>query len=376
MVIAKTVGELAAVVKGRVYGDPETLIRGIASIEEAQNGDITFAESSRFLETARNSAASAVLVPTRKPDTSGDDDTRTGVGAPGADGVTQAVIEVLDPRMAFVQLLDLFAPERYAPRTVHPSVVFGSDARIGANPSIGANCVLGENVRLGDNVTLHPLCYLGDDVEVGDNTTIGPNTSLLRGTVVGARVVIHSGAVLGADGFGYVTIAGKHRKVPQIGNVWVGDDVEVGANVTIDRAKTGTTRVGSGTKIDNLVHIGHNCQIGENAIIVAQVGLAGGVEVGNYAVLAGQVGVKEQIKIGAGAVVGAQAGVLGDVAPGAFVSGYGPRPHKEVLKINAAGAQMPDILKKMRAMERRLKQLESLLADALGDTGGESEPEA
>ena len=358
--IAKTVGELAEVVNGRVYGDSSVLIRGIASIEEAQNGDITFAESSRFLENARASAASAVLAPTRK-------ESETGVGAVMAGiagGAGQAVIEVLDPRLAFVQLLDLFSPETFAPRSIAPSVVLGHDVRIGANPSIGANCVLGENVRLGENVTLHPLCYLGDDVEVGDNTVIGPNTGLLRGTIVGARCVIHSGAVLGADGFGYVTIAGKHRKVPQIGNVRIGDDVEIGANVTVDRAKTGTTRIGSGTKIDNLVHIRHNCQIGENAIIVAQVGLAGGVEVGNYAVLAGQVGIKEQIKIGAGAVIGAQAGVIGDVAPGAFVSGYGPRPHKEVLKINAASAQLPAVIKKMRAMERRLQQLEASLSKA------------
>ncbi len=359
--VAKTVGELAEVVKGRVYGDPSTVIRGIASIEEAQSGDITFAESLRFLDSARNSAASAVLAPTSKEQEIG------GLGS------GQAVIEVSDPRMAFVQLLDLFSPEQYAERRVHPSAVLGHDVRMGANPSIGANCVLGENVRLGDNVTLHPLCYLGDDVEVGDNAVIGPNATLLRGTVVGARCVVHSGAVLGADGFGYVTVAGKHKKVPQIGNVQIGDDVEIGANSTIDRAKTGTTRVGSGTKIDNLVHIGHNCQIGENVIIVAQVGLAGGVEVGNYAVIAGQSGIKEQVKIGAGAVLGAQSGVMGDVAPGAFVSGYGPRPHKENLKTQAAVNHLPDLLKKVRAMERRLKQLEAALG---GENPAEGQSEA
>lgn len=360
--IAKTVGELAEVVKGRVYGDPSTVIRGIASIEEAQIGDITFAESLRFLETARNSQASAVLAPPRK-----EQEIFGGIGA------GQVVIEVSDPRMAFVQLLDLFAPDQFAPRRIHDTVVMGQDARIGANPSIGANCVLGENVRIGDNVTLNPLSYIGDDVEIGDGTMIGPNATLLRGTVVGARCVVHSGAVLGADGFGYVIVGGKHRKVPQIGNVQIGDDVEIGANSTVDRAKTGTTRIGNGTKIDNLVHIGHNCQIGENVIIVAQVGLAGGVEVGNYAVIAGQTGIKEQVKIGAGAVLGAQAGVMGDVAPGAFVSGYGPKPHKEVLKTNAAVGHLPDLIKKVRAMERRLKQLEAEAGNASAESEGEPE---
>jgi UDP-3-O-[3-hydroxymyristoyl] glucosamine N-acyltransferase len=268
------------------------------------------------------------------------------------------MIQVANPRLAFAQLLDLFAPEQYAQRGIDPTAVIGSDLRHGGNVSIGANAVIGENVRLGENVTIHPLCYLGDDVEIGDNTVIGPQVTLLRGTIVGSQCIIHSGTVLGADGFGYLTLQGKHRKIPQIGNVQIGDYVEIGANVTIDRARTGTTRVGSGTKIDNMVHIGHNCQIGQDCILVAQVGLAGGVEVGNNVVIAGQAGVKEQVKIGERVVIGAQAGVMGDVPAGAFVSGYGPRPHKETLKVNAALGFLPDLLRKMRDVERRLAQLE------------------
>jgi UDP-3-O-[3-hydroxymyristoyl] glucosamine N-acyltransferase len=338
----RTVAELAAVVKGRVYGDPQTVIRGIASIEEARNGDITFAESLRFLQNAEQSSASAIIAPENASTAS----------------ATKVMIQVANPRLAFAQLLDIFAPEQYAERGIHPSAVIGSDFRCGANASVGAQCVLGENVRIGANVTIHPLCFLGDDVEVGDNTIIGPSVTLLRGTVVGSSVVIHSGTVLGSDGFGYLTIGGKHRKIPQIGHVQIGDDVEIGANVTIDRARTGVTRIGNGTKIDNLVHIGHNCQIGEDCIIVAQVGLAGGVEVGHHVIIAGQSGVKEQVKIGAGAVIGAQTGVMGDVPAGAFVSGYGAKPHKEVLRSAAAVNQLPDLLKKVREMERRLKQLE------------------
>lgn len=354
---ARTVGELAEVVRGRVYGDPETVIRGIASIEDARIGDITFAESMRFLQNAEQSSASAILAP---------QDSRfaavTGTGVSAAEephGAVKTVIQVENPRLAFAQLLDLFAPEQYAERGLHKSAIIGADFRCGANVAIGANCVLGENVRLGDNVTIHPLVYLGDDVEIGDNTIVFPQVTLLRGTVVGSGCVLHSGTVLGADGFGYLTIGGKHRKVPQIGNVALGDNVEVGANVTIDRARTGSTRIGSGTKIDNLVHIGHNCEIGEDCIIVAQVGLAGGVEVGHHVILAGQSGVKEQVKIGAGAVVGAQAAVIGDIPAGAFVSGFGARPHKEFLKTNAAASHLPDLLRKFRDMERRLESLEN-----------------
>jgi len=342
---ARTVAELAQVVRGRVYGDPQTVIRGIAAIEDARMGDITYAESARFLLNAEQSRASAVLAP------EGDE-----ANAASASGKT--LIQVSNPRLAFAQLLDLFAPEQYAERSIHSSAALGADFRHGTNVSIGAHCVLGENVRLGDGVTLYPLVCLGDDVEIGDNTVIHPNVTLGRGTVVGAGCVIHAGAMLGADGFGYLTIGGKHRKVPQIGHVIVGDDVEIGANTTIDRARTGATRIGSGTKIDNLVHIGHNCEIGEDCIIVAQVGLAGGVQVGKGAIIAGQTGIKEQVRIGERAVLGAQSGVMGDVPAGAFMSGYGPRPHKDVLKINAAVGQLPDLLKKIRAMERRLAELE------------------
>jgi UDP-3-O-[3-hydroxymyristoyl] glucosamine N-acyltransferase len=196
---------------------------------------------------------------------------------------------------------------------------------------------------------------------------------LLRGTILGSGVIIHSGTVLGADGFGYLTIQGRHRKVPQIGHVIIGDDVEIGSNVTIDRAKTGATRIGRGTKIDNLVHIAHNCQIGEDCIIIAQVGLAGGVEVGNHAIIAGQTGVKEQVKIGAGAVIGAQTGVMGDVPAGAFVSGYGARPHKETLRAQAAANHLPDLIKKVREMERRLKELEGLLGGQEGEEGADGQ---
>lgn len=344
---ARTVAELAEVVRGRVHGDPHTVIQGIASIEEAQTGDITFAESERYLENARQSSASAILA---APTTA------------HANNVAKAVIEVENPKLAFAQLLSLFAPEQYLERAVHPSAVIGSGVRMGTNASIGAGAILGENVVLGDNVTIYPLAYLGDDCEIGDDTTIYPNATILRGTVIGKRGTIHAGSVLGADGYGFVTVGGRHQKIPQIGHVWLGDDVELGANVTIDRARTGATRIGSGTKIDNQVHIGHNCQIGERCLIVAQVGLAGGVVLGDQVIMAGRSGAKEQIKIGEGSVVAAASVVYHDLAPGSFVSGMPARPHREALKTQAASNRAPEMLQRIKDLEKRLAAMEKSAA--------------
>ncbi|MGC4047233.1 MAG: UDP-3-O-(3-hydroxymyristoyl)glucosamine N-acyltransferase [Armatimonas sp.] len=340
---ARTVGELAEVVRGRVHGDPHTVIRGIASIEEARSGDITFAESERFLEDAQQSSASAIL---------------TSPSVDLAINVSKAFIQVENPRFAFAQLLNIFAPEQFLAREIHPQAVVGNDLRAGANVAIGAGAVIGENVQLGNNVTIYPLAFIGDDCEIGDDTVIYPNTTILRGTIVGARCVLHAGGVYGADGYGFVTVGGVHQKIPQIGHVWIGDDCEIGANVTIDRARTGATRIGNGSKIDNLVHIAHNVQIGEHCLVIAQVGLAGGVSLGDRVVIAGQAGVKEQVKIGAGAVIAGQSGVFGDIAPGAFVSGHPARPHREALKGQAALGKVPDLMSRVKDLEKRLAALE------------------
>ena len=192
----------------------------------------------------------------------------------------------------------------------------------------------------------------------GENCVIYPNVVLHDDTVIGNNVVIHSGSVLGTDGFGYMFIEDRHYKIPQIGRVIIGDDVEIGANVTIDKARTGSTHIGRGTKIDNLVHIGHNCDIGEHSVIVAQVGISGSVQVGRGVILAGQVGIKDHVRIGDGAIVGAKSGVMGDIPAGAFVSGYYARPHQNQMRQGALVEDLPRMRKRMRELEKRLALLE------------------
>lgn len=335
-----TVGELAVLVDGHVVGDSSTRIYGISSIEDAQAGDVTFAENARLLCSAERSDASAVIAPQNGP----------LIGKP--------LIRVKNPRFAFAQVLRIFAPEPKVYQGIHPSAQIGAGAIFGENVSVHANAVIGENVRLGANTVIYPFVYIGDNVTIGEGCVVYPHVVLHDNTEIGNSVVIHSGSVLGTDGFGYMFIDDRHYKIPQIGRVIIEDDVEIGANVTIDKARTGSTRIGRGTKIDNLVHIGHNCTIGEHCVIVAQVGISGSVELGRGVILAGQAGIKDHITIGDGAIVGAKSGVIGNLPGGAFVSGRYGKPHMQELRTRAVVEKLPDLQKRLVAMEKRLALLE------------------
>lgn len=339
-----TLAQVARLVEGQVIGATETALSGVASIEEAEAGDLVFAESSRFLAAALRSRATAVLTAS---------ELTAEIGA-----AEKPLVLVANPRLAFVRVLEAFAPRATAPIGIHPTAQIGPDCRMGEEVSIGPNVVLGAGVTLGDRVVLGAGVSIGDGCTLGDDTILYPNVVLYRRVTVGKRCLLHAGCILGADGFGYIPVGPTLRKVPQLGVVEIGDDVEIGANTCVDRAKTGATVIGSGTKLDNLVHIAHNVRVGQSCLIIAQVGIAGSTTLGNGIVLAGQAGVKDHVTIGDMARVGGQGGVVGNVAPGVTVSGYPARPHAEKMREYAAAAALPEYLKRIRALEKRLAELE------------------
>lgn len=354
----RTVAELAECVKGLVEGDPSAQIIGASSIADAETGDIVFAENQRFLSQAEKSRASAIVafLEATVPD--------------------KPLIKVENPRYAFARILELFAPKLNVCPGVHPTAVIGQEVRIGQEVSIGPHVVVGDNVTIGDRTVLLAGCYIGDYCVLREDCVLHPRVTLYHGTRIGKHVIIHSGTVIGADGFGYMRIGDECYKVPQIGMVEIGDDVEIGANCAIDRAKTGATVVGARTKIDNLVHIGHNVQIGSDCVIVAQVGIGGSSVLGRGVTLAGQAGLADHVRVGDGAVVYAQAGIIGKVPPGEHVSGYLAQPHRKRMRMEAEFVRLPEHVKRIRTLEKanselkaqneRLERLVSALMEKVG----------
>jgi len=336
--------ELVTIIGGDLVGDGSVVIGSVAGIREAGPGSITFLANPKyenFLETTR---ASAVIVPQ------------------GSSHPSKPLVVSDSPYLTFIKAVEFFVPnrDRHAPG-IHATAVVAPTATIGSSVHIGANAVIEERVSIGDGSAILAGTYVGRDTQVGGSCLVYPNVTIREETKIGERVVIHSGAVIGGDGFGFVKDGEIHRKVPQIGNVVIEDDVEIGANVTIDRATTGATLIGRGTKIDNLVQIGHNVTIGENCILVAQVGIGGSTEVGNGVTLAGQAGAAGHIKIGDGAIVAAQAGVTKSVPDGITVSGYPAREHSQANRIYASLQRLPGLLKKIADLAERVKQLEEKL---------------
>jgi UDP-3-O-[3-hydroxymyristoyl] glucosamine N-acyltransferase len=331
-----TLGEIADRIEGTVHGDPAVVIRGVAGLDDAQPDSLVRVEHPRYLARALACRAGALLVD-REMD-------------PG----TRPAIRVQNVRVAFPLILQLFSLERKPDPGIHPTAVLGAGTELGPGCFVGAYAVLGERVKLAPGVTVHPHAVIGDDVEVGEGSTIFPQAVLYPRTVVGQRVRVHSGAVVGADGYGYEWNGKQHLKKPHNGRVRLGDDVEVGANATVDRATTGETVIGPGTKIDNLVQIGHNVKTGAHCLIVSLTGIAGSTSLGNGVVLGGQVGVNQHLIIGDGVQAAARSGLWGDQPAGAAVSGNPARPHRENVRIQAAIGRLPEMLRRLRKLEKRL----------------------
>ncbi len=338
--ISKSLEELAVLVGGQVVGDPATRISGATDIGDAREGDIVFAESPKHLEQALQSAASAVIA------------------LPDTENSAKPLIRTANPRLAFARVLEALNPRPEHQPGIHPTASIGANLQAGDGVTIGFNAYVGNDVVLGDDVWIQPLVYIGDNVRIGSGSVIHPSVVILGNVTIGENVTVHPGTVIGADGFGYTPIGKQHFKIPQVGTVIIGDDVEIGANVTIDRARTGRTVIGNGTKIDNLVHIAHNVTIGENCIIVAQVGISGSVAIGDQVVFGGQSGTKDHVTIGDGSMVCARSGIIGDLPPGSFVSGYPAGPHKEQMRVQAAILRLPELMKTIRSLERRIEALE------------------
>ncbi len=336
-------GVLAEQIGCRLEGDGGVEVVGVRALDEAGPADLTFVTDAKHAAQLPASRAAAVILPE---------------SAPAADRPT---LRTPNPYLALARALAAFHPaERVAPG-IHATAVVGADARVDAGAFVGPLCVISPGAEIGAGSVLDAQVFVGAEVRIGRDCRIFPQVTLRERTELGNRVTVHAGAVIGADGFGYAREGARYVKIPQVGRVVLEDDVEIGANVTIDRATLGATRIGRGTKIDNLVQIAHNVRVGEDTVIVAQVGVSGSSQIGSRVTLAGQVGVVDHVRIGDDAVVGAQAGVTKEVPPGAIVLGSPAVPHLEFKRQLAATARLPLLGKALRALEDRLRALEARL---------------
>ncbi|MFZ5569711.1 MAG: UDP-3-O-(3-hydroxymyristoyl)glucosamine N-acyltransferase [Thermodesulfobacteriota bacterium] len=346
-----TVTEIAAVVGADLQGDGRKEITGPAPFEQAGGDQITFAAQAKFLKRIPSCRAGAVLVP----------------AAFAGSEARCNLLRVKNPTAAFARVVGLFHPGEKPSRGISAGACVGRRFRCGTDPSIGHGVVISDEVVMGDRVTVHPHVFIGQRVVIGDDVEIHPNVTILADCRIGNRVIIQAGTVIGSDGFGYAPEGEAYLKIPHTGIVRIDDDVEIGAGNTIDRATMGQTWIKRGVKTDNLVHIAHNVTIGEDTLLVAQVGIAGSTTIGHHSVLAGQVGVSGHLTIGSHVTIGPQAGVAKSIEDGQIVSGSPQMPHRQWLRVQGTLPGLPELKRKLGDLEKRLERL-------TGGMGAESRP--
>ena len=345
MATSKSLTELADHVGGRVVGDGNVVIHKVAPIEEAEPGEITFLSNPRYRKFLSQCKASAVIV-------------GPGMARVGANDIPRNFLEASNPYVAFARILQLFHSQPEFSGQVSPSTHVDPTATVAQGVTIFPYAFVGPGVNIGPDSVLYPGVFLGDNVQVGAACVLHANVVVREGCRIGDRVILHAGVVIGSDGFGYAGGGAARVKIPQIGIVVIEDDVEIGANTTVDRATLGKTVIGRGAKIDNLVQVAHNVVIGEHSVVAAQAGIAGSTRLGKNVTLAGQVGVVNHIEIGDGAIIGPQSGVPQSVPPGAVLSGgVAAAPHHEWLKVMTLLPQLPTLWNAVRRLESQVARL-------------------
>lgn len=346
--MAFRLGELARRLNGRVHGDPERPIRGIAPLDRAGPEELSFLTNPRYRRAARASRAGALLV------------------GPGSGLERRDLLEVDEPYLALARLLELFHPAASVPAVVSEKAHLGEGVCLGRDVAVAPFAVIADRVVLGDRVRVGAGAVIGEECEIGEDTELKPRVVLYPGTRVGRRCLVHSGVVLGSDGFGFATSGDRHHKVPQLGRVVIEDDVELGANSTVDRGTLDETVIGEGSKIDNLVMIAHGVRIGRAALLAAQSGIAGSTRVGERTTWAGQSGAAGHLEIASGTVVAAKSAVLQDVPQSAFLAGIPAVDHRRWKRAQASLGRLPDLRREVRELRARVEQLERRLGEEEG----------
>lgn len=336
--------DIARMIGAQLDGDPDARVSNLAGIDKAGPGDLAFVANPKYARFIPTTGATAVIC---APD----------IQAPGKN-----LLKVDNPYLAYARVMQFVFPPKTQSGEVDDRAVIGSNVQLGSGVTVYPHAFIGDGCRIGDHTTVYPGCCIGDEVTIGAGTLVYANVTIREQCVIGSRVIIHAGAVIGSDGFGFAKDGAAYVKIPQIGNVHVEDDVEIGANVTIDRAAMGTTKIGRGTKIDNLVQIAHNVEIGRDCAIVSQVGISGSTRIGDRVVLAGQAATVGHISVGDDVIIGARGAASSDIAAGQVVSGAPHMPHRIWLRATSCIPRLPEMRRTIAALERKVAELEEKLS--------------